>query len=508
MYQKHRLQRLRTQLVLTFLISSLGIGLAIGLPVIVLINRQASSQTQLLLDQSILTTKALIARKQSDLQNLALLISQRPTLARLLEEKDFTSLKDYLATLGDGANLDLIVVCDQDQNVAGFGKDVSMLQLCSTKSQSGYEALPSGDDLYFYEAVDLELSQQPAYKVIVGKKTSSILTDLQSETGLVYFLLRQNQAINSSDPLIDPTPALTLELRNKASQPSNLSLERRAIHLNTHRYILAVSTLDAPLGIDLISALNVDNQIAVQQNLNRSLTLGLVIILLVAFGLGVWQSERISHPIVELANSAEKFRQGNLESPVTVRSAMWEISQLANTLEDARISLQHSMEQLQAEKAWIEHLLNSIVEGTLTLDSQNRITFASAGVGKIIECELDTVIGRKVDDVFTSTEGETAFSNQLPSAGQQTRVSIKLDSGQERLLSISKTNLLPRWQAMRTAHWSFGMSPTRSMSIVCWATSWQISRMNSEHRWLLWKLPPNCYWIIYTVSLKQKSKNY
>jgi signal transduction histidine kinase len=100
------------------------------------------------------------------------------------------------------------------------------------------------------------------------------------------------------------------------------------------------------------------------------------------------------------------------------------------------------MEQLQEEKAWIEHLLNSIVEGTLTLDSQNRITFASAGVVKIIERELDTIIGRKVDDVFVSTEGEIAFSGQLPSAGQQTRVSVKLKSGQERLLSISMTDLV------------------------------------------------------------------
>jgi hypothetical protein len=29
---------------------------------------------------------------------------------------------------------------------------------------------------------------------------------------------------------------------------------------------------------------------------------------------------------------------------------------LANTLEDGRIALQHSLQQLQAEKAWIEHL--------------------------------------------------------------------------------------------------------------------------------------------------------
>jgi signal transduction histidine kinase len=443
MYQKHRLHRLRTQLVLSFLISSLGIGIAIGMPVILLINRQASSQAHLLLDQGTLTTRVFLAGEQSDLQNLALLISQRPTLTRLLEEKDFASLKDYLKTLGEGANLDLVLVCDDDQEVAGFGGDDPTTQLCAAIAQTGYATLAPGDELYLYTSVDLELPQQPAYKIIAGKKTSSILAGLQNEIGLVYFLIRQGQVVNSSDPSIEPTSVTATELLNKTSQPSNVSLQRRAIRLNTNQYILAVLEIDPSLDIDLINALNIDNQIAVQQNLNRSLILGMFIIVLIAFGLGVWQAQRISRPIVELADSAEKFRQGNLDAPVVVQSSVREISQLANTLEDARITLQHSMQQLQAEKAWIEHLLNSIVEGTLTLDNQNRITFASAGVGKILECELDKIIGRKVDEVFVATEEEIAFSGQLPSAGQQTRVSIKLNNGQERLLSISKTNLVP-----------------------------------------------------------------
>ncbi len=443
MYQKHRLQRLGTQLVLTFLISSLGIGIAIGLPVILLINRQASSQAQLLLDQGILTTRAFLTTEQADLQNLAFLVSQRPTLHQLLEEQNISSLESYLKTLGEGANLDLILVCNGNEEVAGFGMDSTTTQFCLTESHTGYAAFSSGDDLYMFTSVEMELSQQPLYKVIAGKRISSILTALQNETGLVYFLVHEDQVTSSSEPSIRLTPEMKIELQSQVGKPSTLSLERRALRLNAHPYILEALVLEPSLDITLIGALNVGDQIAVQQNLNRSLTLGLFAIVLVAFGLGAWQSQRISGPIAELADSAEKFRQGDLDAPVVVRSSVREISQLANTLEDARITLQHSMEQLQAEKAWIEHLLNSIVEGTLTLDSQNRITFASAGVGKIVECDPDIIIGRKVDEVFPSTEGETAFSNQLPSAGQQTRVSIKLNNGQERLLSISKTNLLP-----------------------------------------------------------------
>lgn len=130
MYPKNRLRKLRSQLVLTFLISSLGIGVALGLPAILLINRQASSQTQLFLDQATSTTRVFLASEQSDLQNLALLISQRPTLTRLLAEQDFAALESYLDTLRDSVDLDLILVCAEGKEVKGIGENISMSELC------------------------------------------------------------------------------------------------------------------------------------------------------------------------------------------------------------------------------------------------------------------------------------------------------------------------------------------------------------------------------------------
>ena len=440
MYRDRRLRRLMPQLVLIFLLSSLGIGAAVGVPAILLINRQASSQAQLLLDQATLTTQAFLAGETSDLQNLALLVSQRPTLTRLLAEQDFSSLDGYLETLRVSVNLDLILICDGTREVKGIGKDISMSELCLAEATSGHAMPVSNDDLYLYTSANVESVKQPVYRVIVGKRISLILTEFQQETGLLYFLLHQNQVMLSSDKAVEITPTLAAALTRRTS---GLSLDQRAIELNEHRYILESLSIAPALDIELVNALNIDDQIAIQGELNRSLSVTLFLIVLIAFGLGVWQSQRISRPIVELADTAGKFRQGNLDAPVSVQSSIFEISQLANTLEDARIALQHSMEQVQAEKAWIEHLLNSIVEGTLTLDHDNRITFASAGVGKIIESEPEQMLQHKVDELFLTTEGEVAFSNQLPNTGQQRRVSIRLRNGQERLLSISRADLLP-----------------------------------------------------------------
>src|SRR5574342_138726 len=156
-----RLRRLRSQLVLTFLLSSLVIGIAIGLPVILLINRQASSQAQLLLDQATLTTRTFLAGEAADLQNLALLTSQRPTLIHLLQEHDLSSLESYLDTLRTGAGLDLILVCADGLAVQGIGEGISLNELCQSTSQSGYTNHASGDDLYIYTAATLESLESP-----------------------------------------------------------------------------------------------------------------------------------------------------------------------------------------------------------------------------------------------------------------------------------------------------------------------------------------------------------
>src|ERR1041384_4459320 len=291
---RFRLHRLRSQLILTFLAGFLGIATALGVPVILLINRQASAQVQLLLDQSVIASRAFIASEQSNLQNLALLVSQRPTLLRLLKEHNFSTLGDYLNTLRESANLDFILVCSQGQDVTGSDQNISVAELCRGDSPGGYAVLGATHHPYIYSSVNTEPLQGSSYKVIVGKETSSLLTELQSETGLHYFLLRGNQAIDSSDPAIEINPTLVNGMLEKANQGTALSLERRSLEINGHRYVLAALELDPSLHINLISALNVDNQITIQKSLNNTLIVGLFFLVAIVSALGIWQSERIS----------------------------------------------------------------------------------------------------------------------------------------------------------------------------------------------------------------------
>ncbi len=442
-FLKRRLHRLRAQLIFTFLVGFLGIGIAVGVPVMLLISRQASSHAQALLEQAVVASRAFMEGEQSDLESLALLISQRPTLTQLLKEQDVTTLEDYLGTLQEGGDLDVILICSTGTDAARLSGNQGAGELCKVESQSGYAALPSVDELYLYASANITSIANHRYSVVIGKSAPSILAELQQETGLLYFLIQTDQTIYSSEPSVDTNPTLVSALRAQADQNPNRTLPQRSFAINGHQYLLSDREIGPSLDLRLVSALNVDDQIAVQQNMSAMLALGLFFIMLIASLLGVWLSQRVSQPIVRLANAASEFRQGNLDTPISIRSTVWEVDQLSNTLEDGRIALRHSLQQLQAEKAWIEHLLNSIVEGMLTLDNENHIIFASAGISKIIGDGPEGIIGQSIDAIFLPIEGELQLSSQLPAIGQQRRISVRLMNGQEKLLSISKSRLVP-----------------------------------------------------------------
>lgn len=434
------MRRLQSQLVASFLISYLAIALAIGLPLLLLINRQASSQAHLVLQQAVLSSQALLAGEQADLENLSLLVSQRPTLASLLEKQDLLGINAYLKTLQDSTGLDLLVVC-AGQAPLPTEDDPAAAALCLAGPDAGYAPATGEQDLLLFRSTPLPSTGGEARRIIAAKRLSSVLAELQAETGLLYLLARQGRIVFSSSAALDVSQAATLS--GGAAPAPGSSLTRQAITLGEHDYLLASLNILMPAGTGLFAALNVDQQIAMQRQLSWTIVIDLLGIILAASLLGLALSRRISRPIVDLAAAAGEFRHGRLDVPVSVGSPVSEISQLADTLEDARVALQHSLHQLQAKTEWNQHLLDSIAEALVTVDSQDRITFASAGLSRILEGAPGGVIGRRIDEVFLPADGELPFRSQLPEAGQQRRVAARLADGRHKLLSISKAALVP-----------------------------------------------------------------
>jgi C4-dicarboxylate-specific signal transduction histidine kinase len=110
---KARFNSLPVQMILSFMGLVLLMAAAAGAPAIWLLNRQLEQQAWAQVEQGNRATRALYTATQKEIENLATLTAQRPTLHRLLAQGERSALISYLQTLKNGAGLDLIRVCDE-----------------------------------------------------------------------------------------------------------------------------------------------------------------------------------------------------------------------------------------------------------------------------------------------------------------------------------------------------------------------------------------------------------
>ena len=120
-----------------------------------------------------------------------------------------------------------------------------------------------------------------------------------------------------------------------------------------------------------------------------------------------------------------------------------EAAAVARDLESARADLQQTLAELRQEKAWTDHLLESIVEGIVTLDRQGRITFFSQGAERTTGWQRDQVLGHPCDQVFRPVGTNEPFTRLIPAPGGSRRIAVELRDGRQAMLAVTGARLLP-----------------------------------------------------------------
>ena len=428
-------KRFVVQLLLVFLLFTLGTVIGLGLPAAWLLENQTDRQMEALIDQSNQTTLALLENKTSQLQNLALLMVERPTLNQLIEEEgNEQALSKYLEDFLVNAGVDLLMVCGNYNSATSAGEG-TIPNLCHSPNLNG--VINADGEVWLLSSAVLSAGSPDEVQIIVGLHFSSALSEFHSQSGLDYYLFQGDQLVESnlegeidlsaSDLSADIEPYQTLSQGNDHSSPTHMA---------------TIIPLSNSQDLKLVGLLNIESYSVLNLQIRNIIVVVLISVSLLGVIIAVLLSRRISRPINQLARSAAAMREGDLATPLTTSSEIWEISQLTNALEDARVSLRHSLNQIQKEKAWIEDLLDSIVEGLLTIDNQARITFASESIGQIIGTDPANILGRFIDEYFTVSSGEELFSHQIPAPNQNRRIPVVMKE-RDILLSVSTSEFVP-----------------------------------------------------------------
>lgn len=434
---------LRTQLILSFIFLVLITVLATGVPALVLINSQQNRQAWAQVDQGTRTSQTLFEAKQSELEDLATLTAQRPTLLELLALGSQLDLISYLTDLQKSAGFDLVSVCKFNDEVASYPEGLFSDNICLLAESNGYHFIESDQDAqaWLLASHPIGVDQIQSQNVIVGLSLDHSFTEqMLTQTGLDHTLYYEAEPVASSLS-IDPKSLFPISIKDINSVSYNGGLKNE-FRFQDQSYF-ANRFLLSEIGLEAEVALAVGAIQATRLNLLGILVASMIVAIIIASVLGAFLARQISRPLVGLADSAAKLSSGDLNKSAVVETQVREVLQVSKALEDARHDLQRTLNSLRKEIEWGDHLLDSIVEGIVTLDDQNRITFFSSGAERITGWYRDEILNRNVDDVFTFNELNTPFSQHIPSPDQKKILTLDLAHERNVTLAITGANLLP-----------------------------------------------------------------
>lgn len=434
---------LPVQMILSFIGVVILTATAMGVPAIWLIRDQLERQAWSQVDQGYRATIALYDAKYNELTNLAMLTAQRPTLRELLEQGNSDAISDYLGTLKTGAGLELVVICDSSNDIIASPDSYGTLNPCETWNDGEYQFLYQSTpmQLWLIATSPVEGNYRNTATVMVG----TILNDefshqLREQTGLDHIIWAGGVPIANS--LISDNISLeNLDLR-EIDPPTGPKNNYSVFDLSGKTYFSASAYLDDNGIIDQV-ALSVEEITATQSRIMWIMAGSILVVAVMGSIIGTILARRISQPLVRLANTADEFRRGDLRSTVAIKAPVREVNQVAQALESARIDLLNTLTTLEQEKAWVNHLVESIVEGIMTLDHDGNITYFSQGAERITGWTREDILGRSCDFVFMLPDSDTLFSDHIPVAGSKSKIVVELADGHRATLAVTKARLAP-----------------------------------------------------------------
>jgi len=430
-------------MILSFIGVVILTAVAVGVPALLLIREQLDDQAWSQVDQGQRAALALYAAKENEIASLAILTSQRPTLRELLLQEDALEMQTYLEGLQGNLGLDLMAICDPGSGTV-FGTELSPpLEPCISWATDGYQLQPAEPvhQVWLTARHPITSNGVANFEVLVGTQLDDdFVIQMREQTGLDNSLLIADTVVATSfESGIEQLQTIS---REQIYSESNNDSTRAKFQSGGMPYYSAQFKLADP-EIRAEVVLGVEPILASQQRLGLILSTSILVVAVLVSILGVLLARRISQPLVQLAHAAVEFSNQDLKTPVAIDTQVWEVQEVAGALESARVDLLQTVSNLEREKAWVNHLIESIVEGIVTLDQKGNISYFSAGAEEITGWSREQVLGSSFDQVFRLVEAEGPSSDWIPMPGAKKKLVVRLSGERQAVLSFTGARLAP-----------------------------------------------------------------
>lgn len=437
MKNRFRTRSFSVQLLVAFLLLIVLTTLSSSVPAYWLTRRQLEQQAWNNVHNAQQSTLSLLQAEQLRLANSAQLFAERPTLQQLLHQPPSPVLNEYLTDFQRQSDLDFLLLCHNGRLLAGLE---TFAYICQERSPSHFGQIEGQAAIFASQLIlDQENSQVLGIATLGHWLDAPFLQQLAANTGVTQSVL-QLDGVRLASSLADMagTAAFTEPVQPTAVLPNQQFTLADNSYFATYA---PLSSANSQTWLLLELALPVNDLLVTEQRALLILASSTAVGAILAGLLGSWYVGQLVAPLQQLTETAERISQGQLMAPIPQLSTPLEVSTLAKALQKSQGSMLQALAERSEARDRLNALIQSIVEGVVTLDQHGRITFFSQGAETLTGWTAVEALGKQANELFVLAEaGGKQFLEMLPSSGKR-QLTIQTRHGKNRVLAVTWADL-------------------------------------------------------------------
>ena len=168
--------------------------------------------------------------------------------------------------------------------------------------------------------------------------------------------------------------------------------------------------------------------------------IGGIIIAILAAGVSLAISRRISRPLETLKKGADRFADGELSHRLEIPDST-EMASLADAMNQMAAHLENRIKAVSNQRNELETVLSSMLEGVIAVDSEEQIISANQAAAQLFETDLETFQYRSIQETIRNLTLQQFIKKALSSI-HPLQEDITLFQNQQRILDVKSSPLL------------------------------------------------------------------
>ncbi|MCK5097833.1 MAG: HAMP domain-containing protein, partial [Desulfobacteraceae bacterium] len=185
-----------------------------------------------------------------------------------------------------------------------------------------------------------------------------------------------------------------------------------------------------------LSISTIDNKI---KSIQKKIFLALAMTLIIAAGISLYVSRRITRPIEEMKLGAQKFAKGNLQQRLAVPDSE-ELGELASTMNNMAINLDDKINAVENRKTELEAIYASMEEGLIAIDENEKIITINKTAASIFNFPISEIEQKNIFEVSRDLALQK-FIKEALSIHKPVAKILTLNKEKEIILNIHSTAL-------------------------------------------------------------------